>query len=323
MLWSCCISLQLQPHTHQYLFLSVSHLFCSLTPHTLTPLTPSYPSHPHTLIPLTPSHPHTLTPSQPSHPHTPHTLTPLTPSCPPPSHPHTPTPHSGARDVNADHAASHLGKAEGVTTLLRAVPYHRAARRVAMPMDILMRVSARVSVCGEDPTDEASSTTCLVCGEDSTDEASSTTCLVCGEVPTDEASSTTCLLCGEDPTDEASSTTCLVCGEDSTDEASSTTCLLCGNTTEEDRSGSPPWAHHRPCYCSSFLLLHSCVTSCPPLSCHTLLSLLCHSCHSLACYSSSLPHPSMVSPRRTLSEGTSLRKFGMPPTTLPAWPTHT
>ena len=143
----------------------------------------------YSLTPLTPSHRHT--------PHSPHT-------------PHTPTPRSGARDVNADHAASHLGKAEGVATLLRAVPYHRAARRVTLPMDILMRVSVCVSVCGEDPTGEASCTTCLVCGD----------------------------------------------------------------TTEEDRSGMPPWAHHRPCYCLSFLLLHSCVTSCPPLSCHTVLSLL-------------------------------------------------
>ena len=221
-------------HTSSF-FLSVSH-HCS---------THLHPSHFHT--------PHTLTLS---YPHTIHTLTlsPLTPS-----HPHTPTPHSGARDVSADHAASHLGKAEGIATLLRAVPYHRAARRVTLPMDILMRVSVCVSVCGEDPTGKASCTTCLVCGD----------------------------------------------------------------TTEEDRSGMPPWAHHRPCYCLSFYLLHSCVTSCPPLSCHTLLSLLCHSCHSLACYSPSLPHPSMVCPRRTLSEGTSLRKFGTPPTTLPAWPTHT
>ena len=203
--------------------------------------------------------PHTFTPLTPSHSHTPHTIHTLTLSPLTPSHPHTPTPHSGARDVSADHAASHLGKAEGIATLLRAVPYHRAARRVTLPMDILMRVSVCVSVCGEDPTDEASCTTCLVCG----------------------------------------------------------------NTTEEDRGGMPPWAHHRPCYCLSFYLLHSCVTSCPPLSCHTLLSLLCHSCHSLACYSPSLPHPSMVCPRRTLSEGTSLRKFGTPPTMLPAWPTHT
>lgn len=92
--------------------------------------------------------------------------------------PHTPTPHPGARNVNADHAASHLGKAEGVATLLRAVPYHRAARRVTLPMDILMRVSASVSVCGEDQTVEASCTACLVCG-DTTEEDSNGICHAC------------------------------------------------------------------------------------------------------------------------------------------------
>ena len=38
--------------------------------------------------------------------------------------------------------------------MLRAVPYHRAARRVTLPMDILMRVSARV--CVEGPGETAS-----------------------------------------------------------------------------------------------------------------------------------------------------------------------
>ena len=48
---------------------------------------------------------------------------------------------SGVKDVNADHAASHVGKAEGIVTLLRAAPYHRAQRSVLIPMDIITRVS--------------------------------------------------------------------------------------------------------------------------------------------------------------------------------------
>ena len=47
---------------------------------------------------------------------------------------------SGVRDVQADHAASHLGKAEGIVTLLRSIPYHLSRRRVLIPMDILLRV---------------------------------------------------------------------------------------------------------------------------------------------------------------------------------------
>ena len=46
--------------------------------------------------------------------------------------------------MNADHAASHLGKAEGIVTLLRASSYYRAHRRVPIPMDIIVRVSVHV-----------------------------------------------------------------------------------------------------------------------------------------------------------------------------------
>ena len=42
--------------------------------------------------------------------------------------------------MNADHAASHVGKAEGIVTLLRATAYHRYKRSVLIPMDIVMRV---------------------------------------------------------------------------------------------------------------------------------------------------------------------------------------
>ncbi|XP_065913694.1 NADH dehydrogenase (ubiquinone) complex I, assembly factor 6-like [Dysidea avara] len=48
----------------------------------------------------------------------------------------------GVQDVTADHAASHLGKAETIVTLLRAASYYRSCRRVCIPMDVLMRHGA-------------------------------------------------------------------------------------------------------------------------------------------------------------------------------------
>ena len=48
---------------------------------------------------------------------------------------------AGVREVSADHAASHVGKAEGVVTLLRATAYHRTKRNILLPMDIIERVS--------------------------------------------------------------------------------------------------------------------------------------------------------------------------------------
>lgn len=42
----------------------------------------------------------------------------------------------GVRDVHADHAASHIGKAQGIVTCLRATPYHSHRRRPLLPMDI-------------------------------------------------------------------------------------------------------------------------------------------------------------------------------------------
>ncbi|XP_072185029.1 NADH dehydrogenase (ubiquinone) complex I, assembly factor 6 isoform X1 [Excalfactoria chinensis] len=44
----------------------------------------------------------------------------------------------GVRDVHADHAASHIGKAQGIITCLRATPYHCTRRKVFLPMDICM-----------------------------------------------------------------------------------------------------------------------------------------------------------------------------------------
>ena len=51
---------------------------------------------------------------------------------------------AGVREVSADHAASHVGKAEGVVTLLRATAYHRTKRNILLPMDIIERVSGHL-----------------------------------------------------------------------------------------------------------------------------------------------------------------------------------
>jgi len=48
----------------------------------------------------------------------------------------------GVRDVRVDHAASHLGKAQGIVTAIRAVPFHAQKRRVLLPLDILIKHGA-------------------------------------------------------------------------------------------------------------------------------------------------------------------------------------
>ena len=49
--------------------------------------------------------------------------------------------HSGVKDIQADHAASHLGKAIGVVTLLRATPFHGSRGKVHIPNDVMMKVN--------------------------------------------------------------------------------------------------------------------------------------------------------------------------------------
>ncbi|XP_069710481.1 NADH dehydrogenase (ubiquinone) complex I, assembly factor 6 isoform X2 [Phaenicophaeus curvirostris] len=44
----------------------------------------------------------------------------------------------GVKDIHADHAASHIGKAQGIVTCLRATPYHSTRQKVFLPMDICM-----------------------------------------------------------------------------------------------------------------------------------------------------------------------------------------
>lgn len=46
----------------------------------------------------------------------------------------------GVKDLHADHAASHIGKAQGIVTCLRATPYHGSRRKVFLPMDVCVQV---------------------------------------------------------------------------------------------------------------------------------------------------------------------------------------
>ncbi|XP_072765052.1 NADH dehydrogenase (ubiquinone) complex I, assembly factor 6 [Anoplolepis gracilipes] len=47
----------------------------------------------------------------------------------------------GTANVNADHAASHLGKAHGLVTSIRSVPYNAQKRVMILPQDILLKNS--------------------------------------------------------------------------------------------------------------------------------------------------------------------------------------
>lgn len=45
----------------------------------------------------------------------------------------------GVENVQADHAFSHIGKAQGLTNLIRSVPYYAQRRMVILPQDILAK----------------------------------------------------------------------------------------------------------------------------------------------------------------------------------------
>ncbi|OAD56659.1 NADH dehydrogenase (ubiquinone) complex I, assembly factor 6 [Eufriesea mexicana] len=45
----------------------------------------------------------------------------------------------GITDINADHAASHMGKAHGIVNLIRSIPYNIRKRTNMLPQDILMK----------------------------------------------------------------------------------------------------------------------------------------------------------------------------------------
>ena len=48
----------------------------------------------------------------------------------------------GVRDTGADHAASHLGKALGMVSLLRGTPHHAGSRRCYLPLDVCAKHGA-------------------------------------------------------------------------------------------------------------------------------------------------------------------------------------
>lgn len=43
------------------------------------------------------------------------------------------------RNVHADHAASHIGRAQGLATLLRAIPYQAQRNKVYIPLELLVK----------------------------------------------------------------------------------------------------------------------------------------------------------------------------------------
>jgi NADH dehydrogenase [ubiquinone] 1 alpha subcomplex assembly factor 6 len=67
----------------------------------------------------------------------------------------------GIRDTNADHAASHLGKAVGITNLLRGTKHHAGQRRCYLPIDVCAKHGLavedlyRFEAKRDAPTDEA------------------------------------------------------------------------------------------------------------------------------------------------------------------------
>jgi NADH dehydrogenase [ubiquinone] 1 alpha subcomplex assembly factor 6 len=46
----------------------------------------------------------------------------------------------GSKDVNFDHAASHLGKAVGICTFLKGTAYHIKKRTIYLPLSLLAKV---------------------------------------------------------------------------------------------------------------------------------------------------------------------------------------
>ena len=47
---------------------------------------------------------------------------------------------AGIQDIHADHAGSHIGKTQGLVTLLRSTPYHASRQRVHLPLELLLKV---------------------------------------------------------------------------------------------------------------------------------------------------------------------------------------
>ena len=46
----------------------------------------------------------------------------------------------GIKDVNADHAISHIGKMIGISIFLRSLPFHISQKRLVLPAEITAKV---------------------------------------------------------------------------------------------------------------------------------------------------------------------------------------
>ena len=44
------------------------------------------------------------------------------------------------QDLKVDHVANHMGKCQGLVTLIRAVPFHAQRNRVFLPIDLMIKV---------------------------------------------------------------------------------------------------------------------------------------------------------------------------------------
>ena len=51
----------------------------------------------------------------------------------------------GVKNVHADHTASHLGKAQGLVTLVRGIPLNASQGRVYIPVELMIHVRTRLS----------------------------------------------------------------------------------------------------------------------------------------------------------------------------------
>lgn len=61
----------------------------------------------------------------------------------------------GITNINADHAASHMGKAHGIINLIRSIPYNANKRVNMLPQDILLKygVSTEAVLQGQSSKD--------------------------------------------------------------------------------------------------------------------------------------------------------------------------
>jgi NADH dehydrogenase [ubiquinone] 1 alpha subcomplex assembly factor 6 len=57
------------------------------------------------------------------------------PRCPPHASAGLSAPHAGIADRDADHCASHVGKAVGIAAVLRGTPFHASRRRSYLPLE--------------------------------------------------------------------------------------------------------------------------------------------------------------------------------------------